>query len=279
MKISASRLKMYLTCPRQFKYAYVDELPKVLTGALAFGLTVHRTLHELHLQSAAMESELDVDYALDMFDYLWRESLKRDQPTFKTADEVEAYWTLADDILRRYVTTYKDAPAPLVLEFPFEMAWFDPSGEEYQLCGVIDRLDESAQGLVVVDFKSGKRKPKADGIGSDLQLLLYAFAVEQVLGQPVQQVALLHLRDGTVLQAAPSSEAMNRLLDEVLPNVVQDIQQQRFAPRYGYRCRYCDFKAVCEAQGPDEPAFTPEEAKFADELWKEANQPILAGQG
>lgn len=279
MKISASRLKMYLTCPRQFKYTYLDELPKVLTGALAFGLTIHRTLHELHLQSAATQSEVEVDYALDMFDVLWRETLTRDQPVFKSADETETYWSLADDILRRYVTTYKDAPAPLVLEFPFEMAWFDPSGEEHQLCGVIDRLDESAQGLVVVDFKSGKRKPKAESIGSDLQLLLYAFAVEQVLGQPVQQVALLHLRDGTFLQAAPSSEAMNRLLDEMLPNVVQDIQKERFAPRYGYWCRYCDFKVVCDAQGPDEPICPPKADNCYNEVWEEASTTILAGQG
>ncbi len=48
MKLSASRLKMYSDCPRQFKYAYIDELPTVLTGAFAFGLTIHRTLHEVH---------------------------------------------------------------------------------------------------------------------------------------------------------------------------------------------------------------------------------------
>lgn len=62
MKLSASRLKMYLTCPRQFKYVYVDELPLIVTGALAFGQTIHRTLHELHLQSTATDCELDTTY-------------------------------------------------------------------------------------------------------------------------------------------------------------------------------------------------------------------------
>ena len=254
MKLSASRLKMYLTCPRQFKYAYIDELPTVLTGALAFGLTIHRTLHEIHLVSAESETPLAVDSAFAVFDRLWRETLQCDQPVFKTAEESEAYWTLADDILRRYVMTWHDAPTPLVLEFPFEIPWFDPAGQEHQLCGVIDRVDEIPQGLALLDFKSGKRKPKADSIRSDLQLLLYAFAIQQVLEQPVEQIAVLHLRDGTLLQAPPSPEALRRLLDEVLPDVVQDIQQQRFAPRYGYWCRYCDFKAQCDAQGPDEPS-------------------------
>ncbi len=156
-----------------------------------------------------------------MFDHLWRETLKHDQPAFKAADEIEAYWSLADDILRRYVTTHKESPAPLVLEFSFELPWVDPNGEEHQLCGVIDQIDESPQGLIIVDFKSGKRKPKADSIGNDLQLLLYAFAMEQVLRQPVEQVAILHLRDGALLQAVPSQEALRRLLNEVLPNVVR----------------------------------------------------------
>lgn len=212
-----------------------------------------------------------------MFDYLWRETLMRDQPNFKAADEVETYWSLADDILRRYVADHKDAAAPLVLEFPFELPWHDPSGEEHQLCGVIDRVAESPQGLVIVDFKPGK--PKADSIGSDLQLLLYAFAIENVLAQPVEQIAVLHLRDGKLLQAPPSPEATRRLLDEVLPDVVQDIQQRRFPPRYGYWCRYCDFRSRCEAQGPDQPAYSSDGTETFGDSWEEAHETVSAGQG
>ena len=157
-----------------------------------------------------------------------------------------------------------------MLEFPFEIPWFDAACQEHQLCGIIDRVDEGRQGLVIVDFKSGKRKPKADIIGSDLQLLLYAYALESVLGQPVEQIAVLHLRDSTLLQAEPSPDALHRLMDEVLPNVVRGIAQQRFAPRYGYWCRYCDHKAVCDAEGPPEPTA----ADFA-----EAHEMTLAGQG
>lgn len=272
MKISATRLKMYLTCPRQFKYAYLDELPTVLTGALAFGQTIHRTLHEIHLGSAESESPMAVDSAFAVFDRLWRETLQRDKPVFKTAEESEAYWNLADDILRRYVTAQlakpKDTPVPLVLEFPFEISWFDATCQEHQLCGIIDRVDEGRQGLIIVDFKSGKRKPKADSIGSDLQLLLYAYALENVLNQPVEQIAVLHLRDGTLLSAEPAPDALHRLMNEVLPNVVRGIAQQQFAPHYGYWCRYCDYKTVCDAEGPPEPTT----AEFA-----EAHEMTLAG--
>jgi putative RecB family exonuclease len=263
MKLSATRIKMYLTCPRQFKYAYVDELPTEPTDALAFGQIIHRTLHELHLHSAEIESPLDFEYAFAVFEQFWREEMERHRSIFTTESAAQSYWSLGDGILRRYVEAHKVAEEPLVLEFPFDLTWRDPRGEEHRLAGIVDRVNEGPQGLIIVDYKSGKRKPKADSIGSDLQLLLYAFAIQETLGEPVNQIAILHLRDGTLLQAAPSPDNLQRLVNEVLPNVVRGIQAKRFAPHYGYWCRYCDYKTRCDAQGPDEPVFSSQKSELA----------------
>lgn len=247
MQLSATRIKNYLTCPRQFRYAYVQEMPLTLTGALAFGWVIHQTLNLLHLKSLQNSVGLDLEYAYQTFDCLWRQTLKRDRPLFKDGGlSVEQYWDLADDILRGYVEAHRDQPPPLALEFPFELPW-----REHALLGAIDRIDEGQNGLIVVDFKSGQRKPSPQDLQHDLQLTLYAWVAETLWGQRVERVVYYHLRDQTPLLTTRSYSDYRRLCDDILPQVVHGIQSGRFEPHYGFWCRWCDFRELCAAEGPE----------------------------
>ena len=248
MKLSATRLKTYLTCPRQFRYAYVDEIPSVLTGPLAFGQVIHQTLDRMHLLSLETGLPLDTEYGLSEFNRLWREALERDCPLFKDGETmIREYQELADTMLKGYVERHKDNTAPLVVEFPFQLPW-----GEHMLEGIIDRIDEGDNGLIIVDYKTGKRKPTQRELASDLQLTVYAFAVEQVFGQPVERIVYYHLRDQTPLLTTRSQSDFGWLCDEVLPFIIQAIEAGSFAPRPGYWCRYCDYRELCLAEGPDE---------------------------
>jgi RecB family exonuclease len=256
LKLSATRIKMYRTCPRQYRYAYVEQIPTALTGPLAFGQVIHQILHTLHNLAILSGEPMDAARAFHDFRRLWQEIIHEHDPVFCGGDrEIEEYSRLAGVILKNYVAAQSRDAAPskampLVMEHPFEIGWQNGANkQEYRLCGVIDRIDQGTGGLIVVDYKTGKRRPAPGGLQSDLQLILYAYATQAVFGQPVEQVVLHHLRSNGRFTAQYGDHEFGYLFEEILPHVIRGIEEQRFAPRYGYWCNYCDFKPICEAEG------------------------------
>ncbi len=244
MTWSATRLKTYLTCPRQFRYSYVDCIPSVPTSPLVFGRTLHEALcftHERQMQSGNLSPLSEV---LERFDALWQNALTREQPFFRPgAPSPQQLQTTGHEILRAYLSNASNAKMPLAAELAFEV-----QAGDYKLAGIIDRVDEGENGLVIVDFKSGTRKPKEIDLEGDLQFTLYAFALSRMMDRPVERVVHYHLRDGTRLEAIPTEEHFAWLLDEVLPYVAGAVAREEFAPRCGYWCNWCNFRELCRAE-------------------------------
>lgn len=248
--LSATRVKLFLQCARAFRYQYVDCIPTQLTGALAFGQVVHAVLHNLQQWSLAHGEPLNEQVALYEFDRLWDEVVSTQNPLFKSNAELDEYTALSRLILAGYVEAHLDGPLPILLEYPFEILLRDDtSGLEYSLRGVIDRVDQSADGLVIVDYKTGKRKPSPKQLSEDLQLTIYAFAVRQLFGQEVQRVVYYHLRDQSALTVERDDATLHTLETETLPYVAAGIGREEFAPQPGYYCRFCDYYQLCQEEG------------------------------
>jgi RecB family exonuclease len=227
-------------------------VPTVLTGALAFGKTIHQVLHNLHQWSIYSGEPLNEQVAISDFARLWEQVITEQKPVLKDLSEIAGYARLAEIILNGYVEANREKAQPLVMEFPFEIDLHDEqTGHGYVLCGVIDRIDQEADGLVIVDYKTGKRKPTARDLVFELQLSLYAFAAREVFGQEIVEMQLYHLRDQTVLPTRRSPADSRQLLKITLPVVIEGISRQRFPPRVGYWCRFCDHLDRCRAEGPD----------------------------
>jgi RecB family exonuclease len=111
---------------------------------------------------------------------------------------------------------------------------------------------QSASGetaLVVVDYKSGNRKPTPREAQSDLQLTVYALALDEMLGLPVERVEFHFLRDGLTLESGRDEEAFNWLLGEVLGYASAAVERGRYPACPGYWCRWCDYQLQCQAEG------------------------------
>ena len=199
MTWSTTRLNTFLTCPRQFRYQYVDGIPAIPTSPLVFGRTLHEALCFLHEHQMRTGDLPSVNEVLSQFDLLWQSALAKEQPFFRQgAPSPEQHQTTGHEILRAYLRDERNSALPLAAELAFEV-----QAGEYRLTGIIERVDEDASGLVITDFKSGSRKPKASDLEGDLQFTLYAFALGQMMGRPVERVVHYHLRDGARLEAAP----------------------------------------------------------------------------
>lgn len=253
MRLSATRISTYRTCPRQYRYRYVDGLPTLMTAQLAFGRAIHETLGDLHLQSVQSGRSLDIDYGVRSFRRRWwivgvkEPSLFRDDARMR-----HAYRVLGEELLRGYVEEFRDRPPALAVEFPFTVHW----GDEV-LIGYVDRVDETEDGLEVREFKTGKRKPSRREVDEDLQLLLYSHGVGEVLGLPVRRAVYHHLRSATSLPTEREAETCRAQVNDLLSRVVPAIRAGRHPPRNGWWCRFCDYRRMCEREGPEEMVMPP----------------------
>ena len=240
---SASRLKKYLLCPRQYRYAYIDLIPGVPTAPLVLGKTLHEVICSLHEWQMAEDELPGIEQVLAWFDSIWRDALETERPLFREgAPDAEKCRTNGREMLRLYHGQQVESPAPLLVELAFEIHF-----EDFILCGIVDRVDEGEGGLLVTDYKSG-RKMAPEQVETDWQLCIYAYAVERIFEEPVQRVQLRYLKDGSLQSSVRGQDDFRQLTEGVLPHVTHKVEQGEFEPTSGYWCRWCDYRELCATE-------------------------------
>lgn len=135
------------------------------------------------------------------------------------------------------------------------------------LRGRIDRIDQLADGLEVVDYKTGRRlkidKGRTYQGGRLLQHALYALVVEELAGQRVRGSSYyfpaVHAIDERVFFPYPDKRALGALIRDVLEPLETGAFLHTDQPEQD--CAYCDFQAACRANTKEAAR-----AKLAQEL-------------
>lgn len=98
-------------------------------------------------------------------------------------------------------------------------------GVEFKLIGRYDRLDFLEDGPELIDYKSAK-SPKLPSLEEvDLQLGLYALALEQRYGRSLQRMSLLSLRTGERVSYAVSG-ANKQQVKSVISELAQRLLEK-----------------------------------------------------
>jgi superfamily I DNA/RNA helicase/RecB family exonuclease len=104
--------------------------------------------------------------------------------------------------------------------------------------GKIDRIEQTADGLEVVDLKTGAKKTAAE-VAEDRQLAVYQLAIESLYGKSSVGARILNVKEGK-----PKSQSQPPLTDESrqeLESLAQDIQTQLgsglFVAKVSEHCR------------------------------------------
>jgi RecB family exonuclease len=242
---------MYLRCPRQYRYRYVDQIPTLFTGALAFGQAIHGALHKAQMWGIEQGEPPSEEVAYNEFLRLWEKAMAEQEPSFKDDGEIGEYLRLAKLMICGYAEAHRERPTPILVEYPFELTLETAHDATVVLQGIIDRVEEDCEGMVIVDYKTGKRKPSPRQLRSNLQLAIYALAATQIFEEAVTSAVYYHLRDQTLLRANFAGDDLRALEEETLPGVAAGIALGSFEPRVGYWCRFCDYRTLCLDEGPD----------------------------
>ncbi len=113
--------------------------------------------------------------------------------------------------------------------------------------GIVDRLDDEGDGLVVTDYKSGKAPSARFRRGRLDQVLLYAAAVEQATGEMPVHARLLYLGQRPV-GIKVTREEIDSVVDKLAGTwaaINTACDTDKFEPRTGPLCGWCPYVDRC----------------------------------
>jgi len=115
--------------------------------------------------------------------------------------------------------------------------------------GVVDRLEQSDEGLRIVDYKTGKTLPNLKEAAVSVQLGFYALAVEAMT--PGQEVVSAQLWFPAVdaMSLTVRKLDMGRLdeVEETIRQITAGVASENWEPRVSNGCNRCGIKRSCPA--------------------------------
>jgi len=110
-----------------------------------------------------------------------------------------------------------------------------------QVSGRIDRVDEDADGLTIVDYKTGRPKTQDDADKS-LQLSIYALAMQKVA--TIKAVVFENLEDRSSMITTRDAGDLKKA-EQKIAEVAGKIAGGEFDPKPGFHCSWCAYRALC----------------------------------
>lgn len=267
--LSPSRGSDFKSCPLKYRLRVLDRLDERPSSAAVRGTLVHAVLEHLF---DAPPVERTLALAESMVEPAWATLLaeRPDCAELFASDgagdgegQLLAEWLESARALVRTYFTLEDPTCftPAERELRVEHV-LDTAG--VQLRGIIDRLDVTADGgLVVSDYKTGRSPGAGFEESAFFGLKFYALLLWRTRGVIPRQLRLIYLADGVVLPYEPD-EAQLRGFERMVGALWQAIRTATdrgdWRPRKSRLCDWCDFQSLCPEFGGTPPPLPLAEA-------------------
>ncbi|MHB1509141.1 MAG: RecB family exonuclease [Acidimicrobiales bacterium] len=246
--ISPSGISTYRQCPLKFYFAKIAKLPDPSGEAALVGTFVHSVLAELLGLGSA---ERTAETARAIASAKWPQF--KDEIVDLGLDEIGA--TAFKRSSWAKIVGYFDLEDPsgvvaVAIEQPYRCDLGGESGGA--VYGILDRLDRRADGVVVVDYKTGKvPKPRYRQSTLD-QLRIYAALVSIESGVTPISCSLYYVGAGEILTEEVTEETLvhvAELVSDTWSAIRSDMAERAFVAKPGPLCNWCSFSAICPARG------------------------------
>lgn len=255
-QFSFTQFQAFESCPKQYKYAHLLNVPITGRHTFSFGKSMHATVFKFFsefregkkagFQQSVFEERSKESVAhfptwerlLEIFDESWINEWYQDQ-----RHEQVAKAKAREQLKMFYEYHSTRMPDIRALEQPFTLRIGD-----HRIKGVIDRIDGSGTGVHIVDYKTGSapKEGKRLSLEDKWQLYLYSRAVRDVLQLEPLSLSFYFFEKGeyTTFQWDPKEEA--KILEKT-ETVIDSILQSSFtATPAAFTCKNCDFRDICE---------------------------------
>ena len=224
---SPSALQTFMHCQRQYFYQQ-EGLPALEVEGDGNGNLPPQIVGSIIHKALELYDYKDLDVAFD-------KAVEEYAPGNKTGA------VKAREMLTNYVESdlFKALPKSKLKELRFTLPM-----EELYITGVIDCVVETADGLVIVDYKTGRPPEKAEvKIGYAYQLAIYKHAVEKLLGKKVVEAKLHFLQDLSEWSLPMDREHLAVAL-ALCKNISVKGGEEDFACNLA-NCKYCPYNYLC----------------------------------
>ncbi|WP_304545836.1 PD-(D/E)XK nuclease family protein [Sulfurimonas microaerophilic] len=241
-KLSNTKLKTYLTCKKKFYLNYIlklqdHKIPKDIPEEYEIGEHVHRALCNLYTKK---------DHYLDVQE-LQRDLEKELDNVCEDSEFIRYQIALQKRILGKFceveIERFKQGQYVFKTEEPLELEY-----DGLILSGVLDRVDQSEEGVSVLDYKTGfytlyNKNNVTEA--TDFQLEFY-YLLATKLGR-VKQCAFYDLKEGKVVEELFLEQKIALLQSHIQDLLqVEDIEVKECEDPKA--CQYCAYKILCDRE-------------------------------
>ncbi len=249
LQAAPSRLSTYQDCPRRYRLRYLDRPapPKGPPWAHnSLGAAVHTALANWWKLPPTRRT---VPAAGVLLDDAWLSD------GFRNDEQCAAARSRARQMVERYVADLDPHDEPVGVERTVAL-----KTDHAALFGRVDRIDDrGAEGVVVVDYKTGRHLLTVDDARTSLALAVYAAASERTLHRRCRRVELHHLPTGEVIGWDHSDDGLARHVrraDSIAAEIAELDQRFRsgvshaeadamYPTKVGQLCGWCDYNRSC----------------------------------
>lgn len=257
MRSSYSRLGAYSFCAKKYEYRYVAGIPVPAKAELAFGVSLHAALEENFRQKLETRKDLPVETVAAYFRGRLDQALSPvPEESLRGPADPHYLRAMGEHFLTRFLEERAPTiqPAPKGVECRFQLPL--PSG--HVITGAFDLLDSA---FILHDFKTSS-KPYTRAKADRTQLVIYAWACEQIFGRPPSKLCFDVFVKGDGAEGAvelqpplyfdtPSPAEMSQVasrlaaqLDQLTAIEARGQFHRAFSP---LRCHWCEYQSLCQA--------------------------------
>jgi putative RecB family exonuclease len=187
---SHSRLTVYETCPRQYRYQYVDKVPvpEVRTVEMFVGSQVHSALESLYTQ-VKREVAPALDAVLDGYRKRWTDEWTEDILIRREGTSADDYRLQGEGYIAAYYRRYHPFDGERTVAVERRVMF--PLAEERKiwLQGYVDRISVTREGLWQIhDYKTGRWVPTQEDLDRDRQMALYQIGIQRDLPREATRI-------------------------------------------------------------------------------------------
>jgi len=237
LKLSATSVEGYNSCPQKFLFDHVWGLRGGPRAATTFGNVMHTTVRIVVKEWKENKRLLPWDEVETIFRREWRSAGYEDDYQEKE------YQREGLEQLRAFHASALPRPEDVLgQEKTFEL----PMAGDVVVTGRMDQVNRLGPGEAeIVDYKTGRPRDEKAARNS-LQLSIYALAARDVLELEPVRLTFYNLMTNLPVCSARDAKQLKKAEDKV-QEVAANIRAGEFEANPGFVCRYCEYRPLCPA--------------------------------
>jgi len=239
MKVSYTKLQMFLQCPLKYCLRYIERRPERKSWPFTvLGTALHDAIRDFErLPSDARRTPQVLE---DLLRHHWA---KQDRSGFKSKEHEGEWGRKGLAMVRHYFYVVADRERPWLCEAEISVQF-----PKFHLAGRVDQLHQMRDGgATLVELKSGDYLASQEEVDNSLQVTMYALGITHQFGIAPEELSIVlwQLAAQRKLITSRSAEQLAAATSEI-GGIVNRIQEETsFDPTPNAFCQWCDYLQIC----------------------------------